>query len=633
MKEENVMTGGFMGKILKVDLTLGKIHEETLDESFYKAWLGGYGLGARVIYSDITPKTDPLGPGNILGFAAGLLAGTVTPFGSSIAVVGKSPLTGTWGDSRAGGFFGAELKFAGFDAVFFYGRSSKPVYLWIKDGKAEIKDASHIWGRDVVTTEDILQEQHNDKRVQAISIGPAGEKISLISCVITDKGRAAGRSGLGAVMGSKNLKTVAVRGTGKIPIFDMEKVTELRKKFVEMAKEDRGPYWEFFVKYGTGGSTSMLSENGDSPCRNWTGAGIVDFPNSAKISDDNVIKYLTRKYACHGCPMPCGGYVKVETGPYVVDAMKPEYETLASFGTLCLNDNVESILFANDICNRYGVDTISAGSAIAFAIECYENGLLTKEDTGGIELTWGNADAIAKMTEKIAKREGFGDILADGVRAASKKIGKGAEKYAIHVAGQELPMHDSKLTLPYASAYIADATPGKHTQGYHMYLDTLPGVEMPPYGDDYDYHGKGAANAYMSYFNHVVNSLGLCQHPSSLITVEGIPNHADFVNAVAGWNTTMAELLRCGERIACIRQAFNVREGFTPADFKLPGRAIGKPPLTDGPLKGVTIEIESWIRDYYQYVDWDYETGKPSERKLIQLGLEDVARDLHHRSS
>lgn len=624
------MTGGFTGKILKVDLTLGKVHEETLDESLYKAWLGGYGLGARIIYSDITPKTDPLGPDNIIGFATGLLTGTLTPLGSSITVVGKSPLTGTWGDSRAGGFFGAELKFAGFDAVFFYGRSSKPVYLWIKDGKTAIKDASNIWGRDVIETEDIIKEQHNDKRVQAVSIGPAGEKLSLISCVITDKGRAAGRSGLGAVMGSKNLKAVVVRGTGKIPIEDTKKVIELRKKFIEIAKEERGPYWDFFVKYGTSGSTAMLSLSGDSPCKNWTGTGSVDFPTAEKISDDNVIKYLTRKYACHGCPMACGGYVKVETGPYVLDGMKPEYETLAAFGTMCLNDNLESILFANDICNRYGLDTISAGSAIAFAIECYENGLITKKDTGGIELTWGNSDAIARITEKIAGREGFGATLADGVKVAAEKIGRGAEKYAVHVAGQEAPMHDPKLTPPYGNAYMADATPGRHTQGYAIYLETLPGVEMPPFGDERDFHGKGAANAYMSYFNHVVNALGVCQFPSNLVAIEGIPSHADFVNAVTGWNTTMSALLVCGERIACMRQAFNVREGSTPADFKLPGRVVGKPPLAEGPLKGVTVEIENWVKEYFQYADWNYATGKPSERKLVQLGLEDVARDLHH---
>jgi len=627
------LTGGFIGKILRVDLTLGKVHEDTLDERFYKTWLGGYGLGARIIYGDIARKTPPLGPGNILGFAAGLLSGTLTPFGSGVAVVGKSPLTGTWGDARVGGFFGSELKFAGFDAIFLYGRSSKPVYLWVNDGKALVKDASGLWGRDTVETEDMVKEAHSDKRVQVASIGPAGEKLSLISGIMTDKGRAAARSGLGSVAGSKNLKAVAVRGTGTIPLEDREKVAELRRQFIKIAQEERGPYWEYFTTYGTSGSTELLSLTGDSPCKNWTGAGGLDFPTAGKISDDKVLIYQTRKYACHGCPMACGGHVRVETGSSVIEGLKPEYESLAAFGTLCLNDDLESIMLVNDLCNRYGLDTISTGSTIAFAIECYENKLLTKEDTGGIELTWGNGAAIVELTELIARRVGFGATLADGVKVAAAKIGRGAEKYALHVAGQELPMHDPKLMPAYGTAYVVDATPGRHTQGYAIYLDGLPGVEMPPFGDEQDSRGKGAATAYMSYFTHVVNALGVCMFPSSLVVVGGIPSHADFVNAVTGWDTTMSTLLGCGERIACMRQAFNVREGFVPMDFTLPGRASGNPPLPDGPLKGVTVDIEKWVRAYYQYADWDYETGKPSLRKLIQLGLDDVAKDLHAEES
>jgi aldehyde:ferredoxin oxidoreductase len=286
-------------------------------------------------------------------------------------------------------------------------------------------------------------------------------------------------------------------------------------------------------------------------------------------------------------------------------------------------------MFANDLCNRYGVDTISTGNLIAFAMECYENKLITKMETGGIELTWGNADAMLELTEKIVRREGFGAILADGVSIAARKIGRGAEKYALHVAGQELPMHDPKFFPAYGNAYLVDATPGRHTQGYSIYLDAFPGVKMPSFGDERDYHGKGDANAYMSYFNHVVNALGVCQFPSNLIVIDGIPSHADFVNAVTGWNITMSDLLACGERIACIRQAFNIREGFTPADFKLPWRAFGRTPLLKGPLKNVVVDIENWVKEYYKSADWDYKTGKPSVRKLIELDLEDIAKDLY----
>jgi aldehyde:ferredoxin oxidoreductase len=629
---KNALTGGFTGRILKVDLSHNKIHQEALDESFYQTWLGGYGMGARILYDSMRPKTEPLGPENIVGFTTGILTGTFSPLGSSFTVVGKSPLTGTWGDSRAGGYFGAELKCASFDAIFFYGRSSKPAYLWVNDGKAEIEDASGIWGKDVVETESILKEQHDDNRIQVASIGPAGERLSLISCIVTDKGRVAGRSGLGAVMGSKNLKAVAVRGTGRIPIASQDKLIELRKRFIDLAKEEREFYWEYFAKYGTSGATAMLSTSGDSPCKNWTGTGSVDFPDAQKVSDDNVIKYMTRKYGCHGCPMPCGGYVKVESGPYVCEAMKPQYETLAAFGALLLNDNVEAIILINEICNKYGLDTISTGSAVAFAIECYLNGVITKENTEGVELAWGDADSILKLTRMIAKREGFGAVLADGVRVAASKIGKGSEKFAVHVAGQELPMHDPKLTPTFGSAYTLDATPGRHTQGFGMYLDTLSGAKMPSFPEaKYDPTGKGAGIANMAYFNHVVNSLGVCQFPSNLCAIQGIPSLADFVNAATGWNTIMEELLTCGERVACMRQAFNVREGFKPADFRLPDRSIGKPPPTEGPLKGLTVEIDNWVKEYYRYADWDYETGKPSEKKMIQLGLADVATDLHKK--
>jgi len=626
------LTGGFTGKVLKVDLTLGKIHPENLSEDFYRTWLGGYGMGARILYSSMKPETEPLGPENIIGFTTGILTGTFSPLGSSFTAVGKSPLTGTWGDSRAGGYFGAELKCAGFDAIFFYGRSSKPVYLWVNDGKAEIEDASGIWGKDVVETENFLKGQHGDNRVQVASIGPAGERLSLISCIITDRGRAAGRSGLGAIMGSKNLKAVAARGTGKIPIANHDKLMDLRKRFIDLAKEEREFYWEYFMKYGTSGATAMLSTSGDSPCRNWTGAASIDFPNAEKVSDDNVIKYMTGKYGCHGCPMPCGGYVKVESGPYACEAMKPQYETLAAFGALLLNDNVEAILLINEICNRYGLDTISTGSAIAFAIECYLNGLITKEDTGEVELAWGNADSIVELTRMVARREGFGAVLADGVRVAASKIGKGSERFAVHVAGQELPMHDPKLTPTFGSAYLLDATPGRHTQGFEMYLDTLSGAKMPSFPEiKYDSTGKGDGMASMAHFNHVVNSLGVCQFPSNLCAIQGTPSLADFANAATGWNMTMEELLVCGERIACMRQAFNVREGFKPTDFRLPDRAIGKPPLASGPLKGVTVEIGNWVREYCRSADWDYGTGKPSERKLTRLGLADVANDLYEK--
>lgn len=593
---------GYIGKILKVDLKKRKVKKQRLTESFYRKWFGGYGLGVRIIYSDIIPKTEALGTENILGFTTGILTGTLATHSGSFTVVGKSPLTGGWGDSRGGGFFGPELKRAGFDAAFFYGKSEKPVYLWINDGEAEIRDASDVWGRNVIETEEMLKEKHGDVRVQLASIGRSGEKLSLASAIITDKGRAAGRSGLAAVMGSKKLKAVAVRGTGKIPVEDNEKILAIRKRVLDELKENSMA--QNLRKYGMCSGTAESALNGDSPVKNWGGVGKEDFRTAEKLSGDNVIKYEVRKYSCFNCPIGCGGWVKVKSGPYAVEGHKPEYETLAAFGTLCLNDNLESIIYLNHLCNNYGLDTIEVGATIAFAIECYENGLITKKDTGGIELTWENTETIVEMTEKIVEREGFGGILADGVKIASEKIGRGSERYAMHVGGQALPMHDPRLvTEPYNERlgliYTVDATPARHTQGV--------GVE------------------------HAAEALGVCKVS---IWTAGIPSEyldglPDYVNAVTGWDVTKKDFIKVGNRIATLRQAFNIREGNKPSDFKLPDRVLGKPPLKSGPLAGVTLHVEPERKAYFRSMGWSYRTGKPSRKRLIKLGLKDIIKDLY----
>jgi aldehyde:ferredoxin oxidoreductase len=596
--------GGYVGKILKVNLTTGKISEEALSEAFFRKWFGGYGLGAAILYSEIPAKANPLGPENVVGLTTGVLTGTITPFSGGFTAVGKSLSTGTWGDTRGGGFFGPELKYAGFDAVFFYGQSKKPVYLWINNGKAEIIDASDIWGKTVNETEEMLQEKHKDKRVQVASIGPSGEKLSLISAIMTDQGRAAGRSGLGAIMGSKKLKAVAVRGTGKIPIVDTNKLLALRKALLADMKDN--PMFVMFHKYGTTAGTANSAFSGDSPVKNWGGSGKEDFPNAENVSGDSVYKYVIKPYGCYGCPVSCGSLQKVESGPYAIEGHRPEYETLAAFGSMLLNDNVESIIYLNHLCNNYGLDTISAGSTIAFAIECYENGIITKKDTGGIALKWGDHTAIVEMAEKLAKREGFGDVLADGVKVASEKIGKGSEKFAMHVCGEELPMHDprQRASNPYnmknALMYIADATPARHTQQPH----------------------EGFA----------MQALGLCFFGGFMSGDDpNTPQTHDILNAVTGWNITKSDMVIIGDRIATMRQAFNIRHGFKPSDFTYPDRVLGKPPLKSGPLAGVTIEkeVQQQVKEYFQSMGWDQKTGKPTREKLIELGLEDVAKDLY----
>jgi aldehyde:ferredoxin oxidoreductase len=595
-----MMLGGYMGKLLFVDLSKAEIKEEAPDEKLYRDFMGGYGLGARIIYSRQPGGVDPLGRESIIGFVTGPLTGmrgmVMAP---RFTVVGKSPLTGGWGDANSGGYFGPYLKFAGYDAVFFSGVSPKPVYLFIDNGKAELRDAGHLWGKDSRETDEGLKSELGGN-VAVACIGPAGESLSLISSVMHDVGSAAARSGLGAVMGSKRLKAVAARGTMAVPIPNKEKVTQVSKEFLG---QYMGDYYERFKQWGTCGDNANAALNGDSPVKNWAGVGTVDFPNAKAIGGDAMIALQERKHGCLWCPIRCKGIMKAGSGkdfPYEAGSHKPEYETSAAFGMLLLNDNLESIVKANDICNRYGLDTISAGATVAFAVECYENGIISKQDTGGIELGWGKPQAIVAMTEKVAKREGFGAVLADGVKRAAERIGKGAERYAVHSGGQELAMHDPKLMSIFATAYECDSAPGRHT--------------------------SGAMDAVYSSIMRIMDASGMC-----MLQWTSAPqmDMAKIISAAWGWEVSMQDLMKTGERISHIRQAFNAREGIDPQSRKIsPGRPIGNPPLRSGPTANVTVDAEGMRVKYFEGMGWDLKTGKPSRERLMALGLDDVAQDL-----
>ncbi|RLC73238.1 MAG: aldehyde ferredoxin oxidoreductase, partial [Chloroflexi bacterium] len=523
-----------------------------------------------------------------------------------------------FGESYAGGFFGPELKFAGFDAIFISGTSPEPVYILVREGKAELREAGHLWGKDVVETETIIRaECGQDARIA--SIGPSGEKLSLISSIITAQGRAAARSGLGAVMGAKRLKAIAVQGQLEVPLADPSGLKEARSKYLKQL----GGNVKLWRDYGTCAVTLHAIQSGDAPIKNW-GGSVIDFPRAVAISHERVVELQQRKFACWRCPVACGGVMKRGTGfyQYREGAHKPEYETLVAFGSLCLNSNLESIIMANDICNRYGLDTISTGATIAFAIECYEKGLINKRDTGGIELQWGNHEAIVAMTKKIALREGLGDILADGVKAAAERIGKGAEEFAMHIHGQEVPMHDPKRYSFYAVTYL-DATPARHTQGSYGYRPAA-GLEFPAY-ERTTFAGRGKAHKMGSDLVHVVNCAGMCLYGYMFLNFEAIPR---FLNLVTGRQFTLDDLLRIGERVANLRQAFNIREGVSLDNFKMPSRVIGQPPLGTGPLAGRRVELDVLLQDYLKARDWDLRTGKPSRNKLIELGLKDIARVL-----
>ncbi len=616
---------GTMGKILMVDLTSGEISVETPSDEVYQTYLGGYGLGAYYLFRLQKPGVDPLGPDNHLGFFAGLLTGTPGITSNRYTVVAKSPKTGTWGDANSGGTFGPAMKRAGFDGVIFKGASKTPVYLLLQDGKAELRPAGEWWGLDSHEVEDKTQELFG-KTARSACIGPAGERLSLLSCVINDKGRAAGRSGLGAVMGSKRLKAIIAAGEAEITIADPEGMKTAISAHRDFLKGQ--DLYKFFHQYGTAGMTAGACASGDTPIKNWGGVP-EDFPTASKISDDSVMAIEKKKYACWRCPIGCGGLTAVDEGRYASNTHKPEYETLGAFGTMCLNDNLESINLCNELCNRYGLDTISVGCTVAFAIECFENGLLTTNETGGIELTWGNHEAIVEVTRQIAEGQGFGaKFLGDGAKVAAERIGRGAEQYAIHVQGEELPMHDPRLNPGLATSYKMDATPGRHTQMSAWTAEASfspPGLVTEEF-DKYNYSGKGPIHARVSNNFHTTAAAGLCMFAWCSLKPECL---TDSLKYATGRGYSLEDVDRMGARIAALRMAFNIREGVRNIDFEVPGRMIGSPPLEGGPLEGVSVDIDLQIREYLQAMGWDEETGAPKRETLEDLGLDFVAAELH----
>lgn len=618
---------GIMDRVLFADLSSGELDVERLDQRLYEDYLGGYGLGAYVVYTHQRARVDALGPENTLGFVAGVLTGTDAITGNRYCVVGKSPKTGTWGDANSGGFFGPALKASGFDAAFLVGIASGPVYLLLENGKATLRSAAHLWGLDSNETEDRLRADLGDD-IRIACIGQAGERRSLMACVMNDKGRAAGRSGLGAVMGSKKLKAVVVRGNQEVPVADRERLARVRKEALAVMKT-KG-FYEVLRDYGTGGLTQGSVESGDCPIKNWGGTP-EDFPTADRISEENVTRVQTKRFGCWRCPISCGGHVKVESGPYASETHKPEYETLGVFGALCLNDNLESIVKANELCNRYGLDTISTGATVAFAMECFEEGVLTRKDTGGIELTWGNHEAIVAVTEQICRNEGFGALLADGIKAAADKIGEAAAPYAMHIHGEELAMHDPRLSPGLASSYKIDATPARHTQTSAWTFEggdgAFPGLSahfaLP---ERYAYAGKGNAHRVVSAFGHVLNAAGICLFGAYVTPYTSLQ---DSLSAVMGREFTFEDVLNIGDRIAALRMAFNAREGLRSKDFEVPGRMIGRPPLDKGPLAGVTIDLDQQLHDYFVAMGWDTQTGLPTQETLTRLGLDFVAKEMY----
>lgn len=626
------MPYGYNGKILRVDLTTGAMKTEEPGEIVYRTYLGGGGLASYYLLRELKPGIDPLSPDNILIFASNVISGAPIAGMTRFTVAAKSPLTGAYGEAEAGGFWGPELKFAGFDAVIITGKAETPSYLWINDGKAEIRSAEKIWGLETGPAQEMIREELGEKRARVALIGPGGENLVRYACVVNELKHVNGRTGMGAVMGSKNLKAVAVRGTKKMEMHDPEKLREMSKNLTELIGQ-HGPN-KVLHKMGTSNLIIPLNNQGILPTHNFrTGF----FEGAEKISGEQMVAtILTGEESCYACSVRCKRAVKVSSGPYATSEKHmyggPEYETLGALGSLLCIDDLDAISKGNELCNRYTLDTISAGVAIGFAMECYEKGILTRADTEGIEFRFGNPEAMVKGIEWIAlRRPGLGDLLADGVKIAAARIGKGSEKFSLHIKGQELPLHDPRGKVGLALSYAASPTGADHVRAPHDTAFQAPGPNMEriaPLGllEPIPARELGPRKVrnftYLHFIWSLYESLGVCNFVAGPVWALTLTRLVEVLQAITGWETSLWELMKVGERSVTMARVFNLREGFGRKDDTLPDRLFE--PLESGALQGVGIdrgEFDDLLTLYYEAMGWDPGDGVPTRGKLAELNL------------
>lgn len=594
---------GYHGKILRINLKERSIKKEDLDLNLAKKFLGGRGLAEKILMDEVDAKIDALSPENKLIIATGPLSGTPSPTGGRYMAVTKSPLTGTIASSNSGGRWGAELKFAGYDLIILEDKADSPVYISIQDDNVEIKDAAHLWGEVTSKVTKTLKEELGEK-VKVLNIGPAGEKLSKIAAIINDEDRAAGRSGVGAVMGSKNLKAIAVMGTGKVPVHNPELLKEVVSRVNKKIREN-GVTGEGLPTYGTAVLINIINENGALPTNNFQ---LSQFDKAEEISGETLAeKYLVKKVGCYGCPIACGRWCKVDGE----EICGPEYETIWGYGADCGVSDLKAITYANHICNELGIDTISASTTIAAAMELYQKGLIKEEEVDGIPLTWGSTEAILEWTKRMGNREGLGDKLAEG----SYRLGEmyGAPEVSMTVKKQEIPAYDPRAIQGQGLSYATSNRGGCHVRGYMISPEILG---LPEKLDRFALDGKAQWTKIFQDLTAAIDSLGVCLFTSFAM---GAEDYSDLYNAVCGTDYTATSLLEAGERIWNIERMFNLESGLSAADDTLPKRLL-EDGIAEGPSKGSIHSLSELLPEYYAVRGWS-EDGVPSDERLEQLGI------------
>ena len=616
------MGNAFIGQILRVNLTSGAINSENLNPQWARQTLGGAGLATRYLFDLTSPGIDPLGAENVLIFMTGALTGTPSASASRYSVVAKSPQTNIWGQSNSGGFFGPALKWSGFDGVIFEGVSPEPVYLFIQDGKAELRKADHLWGMTVPECDDLLQAEIGHP-VTVACIGPGGENLVRYAAIMNNKHRAAGRTGMGAVMGSKRLKAIVCGGKRHIDLYDaagFNRVTQRQREFM-----DESIMKIAFEAFGTNMIADMVNVRGGYPSHNWQSATFEQIENvNGQAMTDQV---LIEGVRCFGCPVACGRGTEIRQGKWKgAHGEGPEYETVDTLGAMCGVDDLNAITMANYRCNEYGLDTISAGSTIAFAMECYQRGILTDDQTGGVSLKFGDADLIVDLVERIGKREGIGNLLAEGTQRMAEKLGGDSSHFAMHVKGLELPAYDPRAAKITGLGYVTASRGGDHMNGY---VQAPTFIDMPfLIVDDSTIRDPFVANPAdarvlidLENALSVLDALGGCKFMGVLVSAVEI---VDLVQTATGWDFSLEEFHQCGDRLQTMARAFSAREGMRREDDILPARLMFDP-LPDGPGKGMVLErssLEKMKDAYYELRGWDVASGIPTPAKLHELDLD-----------